>query len=77
MLKPISNFYTVVWVEVPDEPTPRRPRGTRARARFAIQRLRDAKARLTRAIRGSRLAGGLAGGLAGALATLALVFTRG
>ena len=30
MKKPISNFYTVVWIEAPNQPVPPPRRGTRA-----------------------------------------------
>jgi hypothetical protein len=78
MKKPIGNFYTIIWVDVPDEDerTPRR--GIIDPGAFVVAKLIDVKNAIARRWRDHKLAGGkLAGGLAGALATLALVFTRG
>lgn len=69
MKKPISNFYTVIWVDVPDAPA---QRGALAPGDAAMEVFRDVKSRLSRAWQGQRLAGALTS----AMAALALVFTK-
>jgi len=60
MKKPIATPYTIVWVEVPDQPEkPPRSRGTRAPGSNGIGAWRRAKARIARAWEGSRLSGAI------------------
>lgn len=73
MKKPIGNFYTVIWVDVPDAPQTPARRGTGAPGAAGLTRLRDVKARVSRFWQGPRWAGALSG----AAALLALVFHRG
>lgn len=69
MRKPIGNFYTVIWVEIPDD-TARN--GTLTPSNAAMEVFWDVRSRLSRSWQGPRLAGALSG----AMALLALVFTR-
>ena len=60
MKKAIATPYTIIWIEVPDEPAEKpRSRGTRAPGAGGISAWRRAKARIARAWEGSRLSGAI------------------
>ena len=54
MQKPISNFYTIVWIEVPDEPARATGNGTNGLGVAALARWRGARARASRFLNGPR-----------------------
>lgn len=48
MKKPIGNHYTIIWIDVPDQPDRPPQRGTRARDGGGVALLRTLKTRLAR-----------------------------